>query len=93
MIYIKIYCGNLIFSADDQDLRDLFETATMGDVRDCHVFYDEKTGYSRGFGTARVGKESVAAALALNDTDYRGRRLNVRLWTESARFTQSHWKS
>jgi hypothetical protein len=46
MIYVKIYCGNLIFEADDLDLRALFETATVGEIRDAHVFYNEKNGYA-----------------------------------------------
>lgn len=90
-MYVKIYCGNLIFEADDLDLRALFETATMGEVVDARVFYDEKNGHSRGFGAVRVPKENVAAALRLDETDYRGRRLIVRPWTESARFTQPRY--
>ena len=75
-MYVKLYVGNLLFEADDQDLRALFETATVGEVIDAHVFYDEKKGYSRGFGAVRVPKENAAAALALNETDYRGRKLS-----------------
>lgn len=88
-MYVKLYVGNLIFKADDLDLRALFEMATMGEVRDAHIFYDGS--YSRGFGAVRIPKENVAAALALNESEYRGRRLIVRPWTESARFTQPHW--
>jgi hypothetical protein len=58
-MYIKIYCGNLPFDADDMDLRALFKRATMGEVVDAHVFYDEKKGYSRGFGAVRVPKEKL----------------------------------
>jgi hypothetical protein len=47
-MYVKIYCGNLIFEADDLDLRALFESVGC-EVVDAYVFYDEKTGYSRGF--------------------------------------------
>lgn len=90
-MYVKLYIGNLPFEADDLDLRGLLEAATMGEVRDPHIFYDGKNGYSRGFGAVRIPKENVAAALALHDTEYRGRKLLVRLWTESARFTQPHW--
>ena len=92
MIYVKLYIGNLPFEADDLDLRGLLEAATMGEVRDCHIFCDEKKGYSRGFGAARVPKENVETALALNESEYRGRKLIVRPWTESARYAQSHWK-
>jgi RNA recognition motif-containing protein len=91
MMYVKLYVGNLIFEADDLDLRALFEMATVGEVVDAHVFYDEKNGHSRGFGAVRVPKENAAAALALNESQYRGRNLIVRPWTESARFTQPRY--
>jgi RNA recognition motif-containing protein len=92
MIFVKLYCGNLPFEADDQDLRGLFETATLGEVRDAHIFFDQN-GYSRGFGAVRIPKESVATALTLNETEFRGRKLIVRPWTESARYTQAHYKA
>jgi hypothetical protein len=91
MHVVKMYCGNLVFEADDQDLRALFESAGC-EVFEAHIFFD-RNGYSRGFGAARVSKADVDAALKLNESDYRGRRLIVRPWTESARYAQPHWKT
>ena len=92
-MYVKLYVGNLIFEADDQDLRALFETATMGEVVDARIFYDSSNGHSRGFGTVRIPKANEAAALALNESYYRGRKLIVRDWSATAGFTQPRWKT
>lgn len=85
-MYVKLYVGNLIFEADNLDLRALFETVGC-EVVEAHIFYDNKNGHSRGFGALRVSKNDAAAALSLNEAEYRGRKLIVRPWTESARFT------
>lgn len=70
MIYVKLYVGNLLFEVTDQELRELFES--MGcTVTETRIFYDDRTGHSRGFGALRVSKND-AAALALNETEYRG---------------------
>ena len=87
---IKLYCGNLLFEITDQELRELFESAGC-ELVEARIFYDDSTGHSRGFGTVRVPRTSEAAALSLNEFEYRGRRIIVRPWTESARFTQPRW--
>jgi RNA recognition motif-containing protein len=90
MIYVKIYCGNLPYEVTDRDLRDLFQSAGC-EVLEGHVFFDSN-GRSRGFGAVRVAKADVDAATKLSETEFRGRRLVVRPWTESARFTQTHYR-
>lgn len=89
MIYIKVYVGNLPYEVTDQELRALFVSAGC-EVLEGHVFFDSN-GRSRGFGAARISKADVDVALALNESEFRGRRLIVRDWTESARFTLPRW--
>ncbi|MGA7762007.1 MAG: hypothetical protein WCA59_09685 [Candidatus Binataceae bacterium] len=88
----KLYCGNLVYEVGNQELRELFQSAGC-EVFEAHIFFDDRNGHSRGFGAVKVPRESVAAALTLNEYEYRGRKLIVRPWTESARFTQPRWKT
>ena len=45
---MKIYVGNLPWSANDQELSELF--GGFGDVQSAAVITDRETGRSRGFG-------------------------------------------
>ena len=44
---MKLYIGNLPFSASEDDLRDAFEA--FGEVEDVAVVMDRETGRPRGF--------------------------------------------
>ena len=64
----RIYVGNLPYSADDEQLRQLF--ASYGTVVDARVITDRNTGQSKGFGFVEMSTEDEArAAIAgLNGT-------------------------
>jgi hypothetical protein len=74
---MKLYIGNLPFSAADADLREVF--GQHGTVTDVVVMMDRVTGRSRGFGfvTMSTPEEGRAAITALSGADMGGRNLTV----------------
>lgn len=74
---MKLYVGNLPFSATDADLREVF--GQHGTVTDSIVMMDRTTGRSRGFGfiTMSTPEEGRAAIAALSGFDMGGRNLTV----------------
>ena len=74
---MKLYIGNLPFSATDADLREVF--GQHGTVTDVVVMMDRVTGRSRGFGfvTMSTPEEGRAAITALSGADMGGRNLTV----------------
>ena len=74
---LKLYVGNLPFSATEDELRDLF--AEYGNVMSAAIINDRETGRSRGFGFIEFAnnEEGQAAIEALHDQDYNGRPLVV----------------
>ena len=74
---MKLYIGNLPFSATDADLREVF--GAHGTVTDAIVMMDRVTGRSRGFGfiTMSSDDEGRAAITALSGADMGGRNLTV----------------
>lgn len=74
---MKLYIGNLPFSATDADLREVF--GAHGTVTDAIVMMDRFTGRSRGFGfvTFSSPEEGKAAIAALSGADMGGRNLTV----------------
>ena len=74
---MKLYIGNLPFSATDADLREVF--GQHGTVTDSVVMMDRTTGRSRGFGfiTMSTPDEGHAAITALSGADLGGRNLTV----------------
>jgi cold-inducible RNA-binding protein len=74
---MKLYIGNLPFSATDADLREVF--GQHGTVTDAIVMMDRTTGRSRGFGfiTMSTPDEGHAAITALSGADLGGRKLTV----------------
>jgi RNA recognition motif-containing protein len=71
----KIYVGNILYEVTDQDLRDLF--SQFGEVTSAEVVRYQKSKRSKGFGFVRMStvEQAQAAVQALNDQDYRGRKL------------------
>ncbi len=71
----KIYVGNLLYEVTDEELRQLF--LPYGDVVSAEVVRYKKSRRSKGFGYVKMGNpdQAQAAMAALNDQDYRGRRL------------------
>ena len=74
----KLYVGNLPFSADDNQVRELFENAGCS-VTSVSLITDRDTGRPRGFGFVETANDEDAqkAINALNGTDFGGRNLTV----------------
>jgi len=74
---MKIYVGNLPFSTNDEQLRELF--APFGEPSSATVVTDRMTGRSRGFGFVEMddAEQAKAAIAALNGRDVGGRPLTV----------------
>ena len=73
----KLYVGNLVFSASEGELQDLF--GEYGTVADVHVVLDRTTQRPRGFAFVTMGSpdEAQAAIDALHGQDFQGRSLTV----------------
>ncbi|MFG0326324.1 MAG: RNA recognition motif domain-containing protein [Phycisphaerales bacterium JB037] len=73
----KLYVGNLPFSVNDDELREMF--AEHGEVASAAVIMDRETGRSRGFGFVEMADEAEAdrAIEAMNGFDINGRPLTV----------------
>ena len=74
----RLYVGNLPFSADEQEIRELFEQNERT-VTDVKLITDRATGRPRGFGFVEMGSEEDAAG-AISDHDgkeFGGRVLKV----------------
>lgn len=74
---MKIYVGNLPFSATQSDVEALF--SEHGQVGEVTMINDRETGRPRGFGFVEMpdASEANAAIAALNGRDYNGRALNI----------------
>jgi RNA recognition motif-containing protein len=74
---MNIYVGNLSWSVNDNQLRDLF--AAFGDVSSASVIMDKFSGRSKGFGFVEMSNtdEADAAIKALNEKEVEGRNLRV----------------
>ena len=67
----KIYVGNLPFSTNDEEIRNMF--AAYGEVLSVILINDRETGRFRGFGFVEMDDEGAKAAIqALNGTDMQG---------------------
>ena len=77
----KLYIGNLPFSANDSELREVF--SSYGEIEDSVVITDRQTGRSKGFGFITFSKEEDAEkALEQNGKDMGGRTLRVNVAME-----------
>ncbi|EGV18358.1 RNA recognition motif domain-containing protein [Thiocapsa marina] len=74
---MRIYVGNLTYSVTDDDLRDVF--GQYGELAAAEVIKDKFSGQSKGFGFVDMpnNSEADAAIKALNETDFKGRKLTV----------------
>jgi RNA recognition motif-containing protein len=66
---MNIFVGNLVFTATEQDLRQLFEP--YGTVATVRIMTDRETGRSRGFGFVEMPDSQAAQSAidALNGTN------------------------
>lgn len=72
---MKIYLGNLPFSATEDEIRDLF--SPHGEVVSISLMTDRETGRPRGFGFVEMSSGGEKAINALNGVSMGGRNLNV----------------
>jgi RNA recognition motif-containing protein len=74
----RLYVGNLPFSADEEQIRELF-SRNGRTVTDVHLVTDRDTGRPRGFGFVEMGstEDADGAIRDLNGTEYGGRALTV----------------
>ena len=74
---INIYCGNLSFDVNEDELKELFEG--YGRVDSAKIILDQFTGRSRGFGFVEMAdrEEGMRAIEELDSKDYRGRSMKV----------------
>jgi cold-inducible RNA-binding protein len=74
---MKLFVGNLPFSATEQDLEELF--ANHGTVTEVAVITDRATGRSRGFAFVTMSNQSEgqAAIDALEGAQLDGRSISV----------------
>ena len=73
----RIYVGNLPYSADDQQLSQLFEA--FGEVVESSVVIDRSTNQSKGFGFVQMANDEEArnAIAGLNGTMLGNRTIRV----------------
>ena len=73
----KLYVGNLAFSTQESDLREMF--APYGTVESASLVTDPATGRSRGFGFVEMTNDDEAASAisGLNGKESGGRSLTV----------------
>jgi cold-inducible RNA-binding protein len=73
----KLYVGNLVYEATDEDLKTQF--GTVGTVVSATVIKFRDTGRSKGFGFVEMTTEEEAkkAIDTLNGQDFKGRKLVV----------------
>ncbi len=72
---MKLYVGNLPFSATESEVREMFET--HGSVESVSLITDRDTGQPRGFGFVEMNDGAEAAMSALNGTQMGERSLTV----------------
>ena len=73
---MKIYVGNLPFTATEAEVRELFEE--YGPVTSVSLISDRETGRPRGFGFVEMSDEDGAAAVsALDGQTFGGRTLRI----------------
>lgn len=71
----NIYVGNLPFSANEDQIRELF--SAYGTVESVNLITDRETGRLRGFGFVDMSSGGEDAITALNQHELDGRTLTV----------------
>ena len=77
----KLYVGNLPFSVDEAQLRELF--SDYGEISELAMITDRETGRSKGFAFITFATQQAAEkALELDGKDLGGRKLRVNMAQE-----------
>jgi len=77
----KLYVGNLPYTVDDAQLRDLF--GKYGQIDELAVIMDRDTGRPKGFAFVTFASQQAAeSALAENGKDMGGRAIRVNIAEE-----------
>ena len=77
----KLYVGNLPFSVDEAQLRELF--SDYGEISELAMITDRETGRSKGFAFITFATQQAAEkALELDGKDLGGRKLRVNIAQE-----------
>ncbi len=72
----KIYVGNLPFTTNEDEIRELFQP--HGEVLSVNLITDRITGKLRGFGFVEMNDDGAKKAIdALDGQDFNGRALRV----------------
>ena len=80
----KLYVGNLPFSVDENQVRDIF--AQYGEIENLSLIMDRDTGRPKGFGFITfVSQQAAEKALEQNGKDMGGRALRVNVATDKPR--------
>ena len=83
----KLYVGNLPFSVDENQVRDIF--AQYGEIENLSLIMDRDTGRPKGFGFITfVSQQAAEKALEQNGKDMGGRALRVNVATDKPRETR-----
>ncbi len=74
---MKLFVGNLPFSASEEELKAAF--TDFGAVDNVKIIIDKFSGRSRGFGFVEMPNDSEAKSAIdqLHDRDFKGRKLIV----------------
>ena len=74
---MNMYVGNLSFSVNEDDLKEIF--SEFGEVASVNIIMDKFSGQSKGFGFVDMPNNSEAdkAIKALNGIQFKGRNIKV----------------
>jgi RNA recognition motif-containing protein len=81
---IKLYVGNIDYSATEEELAQHF--SKFGQVQFVNIPINRYTGRARGFGFVTFAREVEAErAMALNGSEFKGRQIQVNFAKERER--------
>ena len=72
---MRIYIGNLPYTSNEEEIRELF--GSYGAVDSVDLLTDRETGRPRGFGFVDMSSGGAEAVSALHDSAFGGRTLTV----------------
>lgn len=73
----KLYVGNFPWETTEAELREVF--SDFGGIKEVRIITNMDTGRSKGFGFVEMltPREATIALNAMNDTNFKGRKLRV----------------